>query len=177
MASSFTPTVVGAFSARTISGDTTGTAVPAGYIGQVIASAVTTLTNMGANLEYFDATSLTLTAGIWRIDASLQFAKNGATAAYHDPTIGISTTSGNSATGLVTGVNALAFDSVYAAAGGSYGLCAPSIVVRNDGTTITRLDDATAFAAGQILYLKFFRANYSAATPQYKCKMIAVRIA
>ena len=163
--------------ASKVAGAIDGAAVATGYIGQVIASAVTTLTNMGTNLEYFDATSITLTAGVWRIDASFQFSKSGATAALHNPIIGISTTSGNSATGLITGVNAVEFDSIYATAGGAYGMCTPSIVVRNDVTTITRLDDATAFASGQILYLKCFRSNYSAATPQYKCKLIAVRIA
>ena len=72
MSSSFTPSVVGAFSARAISGDITGTAVPAGYIGEKIAATITANTSTagasGINPEVDVAgASITLSPGNWML--------------------------------------------------------------------------------------------------------------
>lgn len=74
MSSAFTPSVVGAFSARVISGDTTGTAVPAGLIGERISASVSPA-NIGSwtvNTQYdISGASVTLTPGTWSITASM----------------------------------------------------------------------------------------------------------
>lgn len=76
MSSATTPTVVGAFSARNIVGDTTGTAVPASYIGQVLKqtrlfSVALTLTDgVYSNIT---ASPLVLDAGVWNISGAVGF--------------------------------------------------------------------------------------------------------
>lgn len=68
MGSATTPTVVGAFSARNIVGDTTGTAVPASYIGQFISGSATANTGTGGTSNTFvdvAGCSIVLTAGCW----------------------------------------------------------------------------------------------------------------
>jgi hypothetical protein len=65
MSSAFTPSVVGAFSARNIVGDTSGTATPAGVPGENYTdSSSTFFTTSPANII-----SRTLQPGVWRIAA------------------------------------------------------------------------------------------------------------
>ena len=84
MGSSFTPSVVGAFSARNIVGDTTGTAVPAGYIGEVLSAsrayAWVSLTS-GVALNVL-ASPLSLTAGVWCITGAVGLDGSGNTTAF-----------------------------------------------------------------------------------------------
>jgi hypothetical protein len=78
MSSAFTPSVVGAFSARAISGDTTGTAVPAGYIGEKlsIALAFTSTAAVTSNVasNVISATPfVALTPGVWLLSGIIGY--------------------------------------------------------------------------------------------------------
>ncbi len=159
-------------------GNNTGAAIPAGMVGEVLKSSITTLTNVAATGTYGDAGVVTLvTPGRYRIDAKLYLFRNGATLAAGGAFIsGVSTTSGNSGTGLGFPFNAIGGQYVILTANNQY--CPPvSFVVDFDGTTITKVDDGVAFAAGAALRHKILADGFTAATPQYTSALTATRIA
>lgn len=77
--------------------------IPAGFHGETIESSVATNLNAGTSTQWTDLTNISLTAGSWLIYGSYNLSLNGATATSVE--LGISTTSGNSGTGLVNGDN------------------------------------------------------------------------
>jgi len=165
-------------STTNVVGRTDGAAVGAGYIGEVIRASSTTGTNVPTSGQYGEGSSITLTAGIWRIDAAYFINRNGATlVAGVTMAHGVSITIGNFSTGLVRAVN-----EVLQPLGGSLTVNSISVMpisftVRCDGTTITRIDDNTAFGAGTTLYHKIYMDGYSVAVPLYNDKLTATRIA
>jgi hypothetical protein len=88
-----------------IKGTTTNNDAAAGYVGEYIESLVSSFTNTGASGNFYDITSIVLTAGDWDVDGLVELAGNGATFTNVRLTIGIGTVSGNSSTGLVNGKN------------------------------------------------------------------------
>lgn len=91
----FTPTTAG------IVGTTTNDNATAGRVGEYVVSAVGPV-NFPATSVYGDLTSISLTAGDWDVDGTLMM--NGGTV-NQSLSVGISTTSGNSTTGLSNGDN------------------------------------------------------------------------
>jgi hypothetical protein len=83
-------------------GTITNDSAISGAIGEYIES-VGSGTNFPTSNDLGDATSISLTAGDWDITAIMVADKNGSTWSRAD--LGISVTSGNSGTGLVTGSN------------------------------------------------------------------------
>lgn len=144
--------------ARNVVGDVTGTAVPAGYIGETLESVVGLTTLPGTTGQYGDATSLTITPGKWRLDGLVYFNANGAAVTYCRALI--TTTSGNSSTGEVLGSNSM--EAVGPTAANDQGVCVPGVVVN--------ITSATTY------YLKT-RASYTVATPRYYARLTATRIA
>lgn len=141
--------------ARNVVGDTTGTTVPAGYIGEYIESVNSTGLAV-SNGVYQDLVSVTLTPGTWDLCFTGQLTNGGSNtfAVY-----GISTVSGNSSSGLIVGDNAF---EIYAP-GGSSGtsLGAAAIHWRRNVTTTTTY------------YAKVF--TNSGATGNHKGKLFARR--
>lgn len=125
--------------------------------GEYIESVISSAQNFAATTQYSDLTSISLTAGDWDVSALVQATANGATVPNFS--IGISATSGNSATGLVSGSNLLQFagPTVNYNSGGSV----PSFRVSVSSTTT--------------YYLKI-RATFSAATPQAVGRLSARRV-
>jgi hypothetical protein len=161
-----------------IRGAADGAAIPAGYVGQVLSSVQSSAANIpGATGAFGDMASFSLTAGVWMIYAACSLARNSATFTSTDIALGVSTTSGNSGTGLNLGINFTNPGAVIPTTFARCELALAPLVVRCDGTTITRVDDNTAFATGTTLYLKLYVSSFSAATPQYTGKLVAVRIA
>jgi hypothetical protein len=66
--------------ARNVVGDTTGTAVPTGYIGEVVeVTRTSNLTLSSVAATYTDVlTGLTLTPGVWELEANMNFYIQGA---------------------------------------------------------------------------------------------------
>jgi hypothetical protein len=83
-------------------GQTSGAAIATGYLGQVITSSASVLPT-AAGVAYADATTITLTAGVWDIFLSASVTQVGAGTGLL--LTGISATIGDSATGLVQGDN------------------------------------------------------------------------
>jgi hypothetical protein len=166
----------GLYKAGQAPGLTTGATISAGYVGQVLRASNTSGNNVPASGSYGNGNSITLTAGTWLIKSNTMYGRNGAT--FSSPILihGVTTTTGNSSTGLTNGVSTCWIDSISTTF--SYYTMPPiTMVVRCDGTTITREDDNTAFATGTTLYQKLYVETYSAATPQYYGSLVAIRIA
>lgn len=86
-----------------IHGTNTNDAAASGYVGEYIESVVANV-SFPAALDWGDLTSISLTAGDWDV-SSVGLATVGSAVAMTIWNAGISTTSGNSATGLVFGSN------------------------------------------------------------------------
>lgn len=84
-------------------GTNTNNSASAGFVGEYVESLNSSNTNTAATNVWDDLVSLTLTAGDWDITACLVYDSGGAT--WNVCNIGVSSTSGNSATGLTQGIN------------------------------------------------------------------------
>lgn len=142
-----------------IQGVTTNSSAATGLIGEYVESLIVTPTNIpGATGAYGDGTSISLTAGDWDVSAVVASYLNGSTMTTSF-WFGISTTSGNSATGLTEGINYINqnIPSVTTSRGGSL---APYRILLSGTTTV---------------YLKLF-ANYSLGNPQFTARLSARRM-
>lgn len=92
-----------------IHGTNTNNDAAAGYVGQYIENTVTTPTNVSTSGTWFDAGSITLTPGDWDV-TELFSVQSKAALGMSTCNTGISDTSGNSAAGLVLGVNEVSTD-------------------------------------------------------------------
>lgn len=164
-------------SARQVAGDVSGVAVPAGYIGEVRKSLITTPTNGTTSGTYFDASSISLPAGIWSVTAAVTFERNGVTFSSTNFVIGLNTTPGNSSAGFAGLANSYSSAATIPTSFTRHTLQLSNVIIRSDGTTLTLEANNTAYATGTTLYLKTFMDVYASGTPQYTCYLQAVRIA
>lgn len=86
-----------------VTGTNTNDSAASGKVGEYVESVISTGTSFPATTAYGDLTSISLTAGDWEVTLVFAFNQSGATWTSCDG--GISTTSGNSSTGLVYGSN------------------------------------------------------------------------
>lgn len=128
-----------------IKGTATNDAAAASYVGEYISS-VAGATNYPSNGTFGDLTSISLTAGDWDVSATVASILNAATAT--SVIMGISSTSGNSSTGLVSGDNQ-ANNLPPVAASLTYH-CIPSYRMSLASTTTVYLKFYSDYSAGQI---------------------------
>jgi len=140
-----------------IKGTNTNDNAAAGYIGEYVTSSVSTFTNIGTSNQYYDITSISLTAGDWDIHGTVWFVANTGSG-MADFSAGISTTSGNSSTGLVLGYSRLGC-SVPASTGGD----SVTLVIR-------------ASLSGSATYYLKGNATYSSGNPQHTGTIWARRV-
>lgn len=141
-----------------IVGTATNNNATAGNVGEYVESLVTSYTNIpGATTAWGDLTSISLTAGDWDVTGFVDWSLNGSVQTVAQ--IGISTTSGNSATGLVDGNNMATL--VIATAAQNRAGVIPAYRMSLSGTTT--------------VYFKL-NATYTVATPQYVCRLSARRM-
>lgn len=143
-----------------IKGSNSNNSAAAGDRGEVVNSSVadsSAVSSTGTN-QYFDITSVSLTAGSWLIFARYGFTANGATVT--DTRYGVSSTSGNSSTGLVFGDNVFSAN-VNPSASADSAEAFGGYIVRLTGTTTHYLKArmtftvATAKAYGTITAIRF----------------------
>lgn len=144
-----------------VTGTQTNDSAATGRIGEYKESVVG-LTNLPATTVVGDLTSLSLTAGDWDVTANVFFISNGATYTAIDLEIAITSTTGNSTTGIVNGSNQAEFNpgaafTIFT----SVSLCVPSFRVSLASTTT--------------YYLKVYAGAYSAGTPQAAGRLSARR--
>ena len=89
-------------STQGIVGTTTNNNAATGNVGEYVESLVTSFVALPPSGNWGDATSISLTAGDWDISTISNF---GALITVTDVRLGISTTSGNSSAGLMSGIN------------------------------------------------------------------------
>jgi len=147
----FSPTTNG------IKGTTTNDNTTAGNVGEYVESVVSGDTNYGTASQYSDGTSISLTAGDWDVTA-LCYANSGSTALVTLVGVGISVTSGNSSTGLVTGSN----------------------FVFGDVSSTFRVDQVIpayrmSLSGTTTVYMKIYAA-YSGTTPTFRGRLSARRM-
>lgn len=137
-------------------GTTSNDSAIAGYVGEYISSSSLT-TAFPSTGVFGDLVSMTLTAGDWDVSLNMYPTRNGST--WTEIEAGISTTTGNSSTGLTVGDNAA--DIIPAATGNSYQITVPVYRMSLSGSTI--------------IYAKYF-ASFSVATPNAVCRLSARRV-
>jgi hypothetical protein len=87
-----------------IVGTTTNDSAASGNVGEYISSSVTTpLSDPNATTQWFDVTSISLTAGDWDVTWLASGTPNGATVTH--TLAGIGTASGTATTGMIEGIN------------------------------------------------------------------------
>lgn len=89
-------------STQGIVGTTTNDSAAAGNVGEVVRSSVTSVA-LPTTTQFGDLTSISLTAGDWLVSGLMNYLDNSGTLT--NIILGISTTTGNSSTGLVSGDN------------------------------------------------------------------------
>lgn len=140
-----------------IRGVATNSSAAAGMVGEYISSSITSATNFPATGVYGDGTSISLTAGDWDVSLVACGTINGATQTSWR--IGISQTTGNSGTGLVTGDNLV--------------FCGPPSATTD--VTLTISGYRQSLASTTTVYAKV-QASFSAGTPQYTLRLSARRV-
>ncbi len=155
-----------------IKGTTLATAVATGFVGEIQES-LQGSTNVGTSAQYFDATTVTLTAGDWDVDGMVHYIANGATISVSLFIVGIWTASGNDGTGLTLGQNGVEAAGSLAAGFTQNTFTVPQMRVSSDGTSLTVNGTTTT---GQILRLKLYPGTYSVATPTYQARLTARRV-
>lgn len=140
-----------------IRGTTTNDSAVAGFLGEYVESIISTNTSYPTSGTWGDMTSISLTAGDWDVSLTAYFNQNGATVSGQD--IGISSTSGNSSSGLTLGTNQLP----------SFG---PTATYDNSSTIANY---RVSISATTTYYAKL-NGTYSVATPRYRCRLSARRI-
>jgi hypothetical protein len=138
-----------------ISGTTTNDSAAAGYLGQYVNSTAG-VTNAPASDTYGDLTSVSLSAGDWDV-TGMTVADGNAAGGYSRTDVGISTTSGNSTSGLTLGDTLMATNTPPAS-----------------HCPMTVSSVRMSFASTTTVYLKM-RATYSSGTPQYRGSRLSAR--
>ncbi len=140
-----------------IHGTNTNNSASAGYCGEYIESNVTSPTNFPSTSTFGDATSISLTAGDWDVSFHLYVSKNSSTATVAEA--GISTTTGNSSSGLTAGVNKLD----------------QSLSTTNTDSSITIANYRMLLSGTTTVYGKLL-GIYSVGNLQYLCRLSARRM-
>lgn len=85
-----------------VSDSSTSTGMAFSKLGETLSSSVANANYLGTAGQYFDFTSISVTSGTWLVSLNVSWLSNGVTTT-GQVTAGMSTTSGNSATGLTLG--------------------------------------------------------------------------
>jgi hypothetical protein len=166
-------TSAGLVSMNGLKGNTTGNAIGAGYVGEILVSAVNDV-NVPASGTRGDLATISLTAGTWEVTASAVFNRNASTFSTTFLLIAVTTASGNSSVGEISGYNSSFQDSAIPSSFNRFPLYIAPLRVTCDGTNITVAGTTTS---GTTLRLKGFASAYSGATPQVNGVFKAVRMA
>lgn len=142
-----------------IKGVSTNSVPAAGMVGEYIESVVNSV-NAPTSTQFGDITSISLTAGDWDVSLNIYIGRNSAGLTLAQ--IGISTTTGNSQTGLSTGSNLMFFNRDAGSTG-----------IDNAGLTVASY--RMLLSATTTVYAKM-EATYSSGTPQFTGRLSARRM-
>lgn len=143
-----------------IKGDTTGSAIAAGYVGEVLSSRLSVTTN-ATKAVYNDVRSVELTAGIWLLTGHVTLSRNAAIFTAVDIDAGFGAIAGNTGPAISAHYHIADISTSFT----RFPLTVGATVVRCDGTNIYR-DDGTSYA-GTTVYLKCYVGTVTSGTPQF----------
>jgi hypothetical protein len=155
---------VGSWSSKGLAskGTTTNDSATAGNVGEIITANVLTSTNVGgASSEYWDASSLALTAGDWDLTGHIVWYANGATFTSTYFQTGMGSVTGNSGSGM-DAANSVVDSGAVPTTFATFSQVMPTVRV-SLSTAATR-------------YLKGYFTTTTAGTPQYRCSFRARRV-
>lgn len=155
------PGVVATFkvSGVSIKGTTTNDSATAGDVGEYVQSVVADV-SVGTTAQYYDITSISLTAGDWDVTGIVIYIRNGAS--WTGKELGISQTTGNSGSGLVAG-SSVAY---------SYTTATSTV---DTHVTLSIPSYRISLSGNSTIYLKG-NLTYTAATPLHSGRLSARRI-
>jgi hypothetical protein len=164
-------------SARNIVGDTSGTVVPTGMIGEIISSKTSAATNV-TTAVYFDAVTITLTSsGTYRLDSSVRYSLNGATVTIWQGELFFGTTTGNNSTGFDLNENYWNVPSACTSAA-DCSINATQVINYNSTTgVVTFSSGATMTLTGGVLRLKSRPGGFTGGPILHRSFLTATRIA
>lgn len=164
-------------SARNIVGDTSGSVVPTGMIGEIISSKTSAATATTTGV-YFDAATITLAAsGTYRLDSSVRYVLNGATITLWQGELFFGTTTGNSSAGFDLNENYWNVPSP-ANSNADCSINATQVINYNSTTgLVTFSGGATMTLTGGVLRLKSRPGGFTGGPVQYRAFLTATRIA
>jgi hypothetical protein len=153
-------------SAGQLLGTNTSDNAASGHVGEFIL--VQTSNSVSTTATYFDAASFDFTGktGDFDVWASVAYNRNSATLTSDLVAAGLSTTTGNSSSGLVAGFNYSLED--ITAPWERRTAIVPICRVQNDGVNLS-ID--TIPLTGQVLYVKGYVDGFSAGNPSYNAKL------
>jgi hypothetical protein len=154
-----------------IVGKTDGVAVEVGKVGQRIEAASSAATLI-ASSQYKNQDSITLTAGIWLVNAGLTFQYGSASSA-DTALCAVSGYSDNTVTDHTTGYNVFAGRGPTSTDTNSF-VSVPGFLIRSDGTNL--YIGSFTITSSQIVYLKG-RLTYTGTAPSIIGRITAIRIA
>lgn len=144
-----------------ITGTNTNDSASAGYVGEILTSSVSNVT-VGTSAQYYDVTSISLTAGDWDLSGVVVYGANSATFTSTDLELGISSTSGNASTGLTQGSN--------------YIIAAGAVPTSFSNMSLTIPAFRVSVATTTTYYLKGFVSVYTAGSPKHWGRLSARRV-
>lgn len=156
-----------------ISGTTAIDDAQAGYVGQYMENKTATGSGVGASTQWFNAGSLTLTAGDWDVWGEISYTRNSATVTSVELDTGISTVTGNSGSGLVEAATLTFFAPGALATYATIAVQSPVVRVQSNGTDL-KINGST-LAGTQVVFLKGNNGTYTG-SPQYGAIIRARRI-
>jgi len=143
---------------QVIKGTATNDAAATGLVGEYVESVISTTANFPTSAEWGDLTSISLTAGDWDVSALMTSVASGATMS-GEVRMGISTTSGNSITGLTLGSNRATI--------------LPPTSLSDNSTSIPPY--RMSLSGTTTVYFKYY-ADYSSGTPKAAGRLSARRV-
>lgn len=156
-----------------IKGTATNDSAAASYVGEYLES-VTGTGSVGTSAQYFDITTITITAGDWDVSGSAFYNRNGATVANPDYVVGIGSTTGNSATNLTNGVTSCEMFQSLAATTDNVSMVTPIVRIKSDGTNYSI--NGVTVSGSQVVRLKGLLSTYSVTVPTVKGTLRARRV-
>jgi hypothetical protein len=153
------------------SGD--GTAVPAGYVGQLLQNAGGEIeASFGPSNQIAAIASFNLTAGTWLCFGANSFIKNADSYSATDVFVFLSGVSGTSTSGVKLGYNKSIF--LPSATSANFTLTLQPQIVYCDGSNLIIAGTTTA---GTTLYLKHMAPGLTTGQARYSVSLTAIRIA
>ncbi len=165
---------IGVLGGVEIQGTATNDDAGAGKVGEAKESTQSSFASTNSTTaQYFDAVTLTLTAGDWLVSGTIAFKANTGTFASTDFLVGFGSVTGNDPTSMTTGITAVQMTGVAPTTWTNFAISPPTVRVQSDGTNLYM--NGVTISSTQVIRLKGY-CIFSGGQPQYKAIIHALRV-